>query len=464
MLNLDYRHILSALNVGLEIEFYSKLSRKEIARLLGPHIKKKIIPSNAFHGKTEVSQHKFKVEADYSGGIYMNEIITGVMPYEEARIVLIRILNWINKNGWTDERTAIQFNISFDKSKIDLVGNIESINRLKYVLGFDEKYVYERFPKRRNNIYARSINQVYPTNRFIYNDRPIEPNPNHYHLPGDKYYGINFAKVAKGYLEVRYMGGRGYEKKLKEILEIISYTGLFTYDVLQSPNTYSVAETTTLNRILREYKKVVTSFSDLEAFFYNYPNIKISVDLKTHIEVLKTYWTTIRDKLFDLIVMSGLKKGKLNYDADVAKFQLKDAICRKAFPLDGMEIFDSKLQGNITNCDLYNCEIRNAHLLDCNLYRNNKVSKSRIITTPIHYNNETTDCFIDNRRYIINGVVDMGIIRSGEVGALAKISSDTEIIQGAVSYLAGEEKEKGKKKEKEIKGMEKKPISGIQTL
>ncbi len=467
MLNLDYRNILQSLRVGFEIEFYSKMSREEIAKILGPHIKKKIVASNAYHGKTSVTQHKFKVEADYSGGIYMHELVTGVMPYEEARMVLIRILNWVHKNGWTDERTSVQVNISFDKN-LKLAGSMESINRLKFVLGFDEKYIYERFPQRKNNIYARSINQVYPTNRFIYSDGPMDPNPNHYHLPSDKYYGINFAKAAKGYLEIRYMGGRGYEKKLKDIVEVINYVGIFTYDALQAPNSYTDNEKANLNRILREYKKVVTSFSDLDTFFYNYPNINISVDLKTHEEVLKTYWTTIRDKLFELIVMSGMKKGKLNYDADIAQFQLKDAVCRKAFPMDGMEIFDSKLQGNIINCDLYNCVIRNAHLADCNLYRGNKVTKSRIITTDLHYNNEATDCFIDNRMHVINGIINSGIIRSGEVGALAKISSDTEIIQGAVSYLAtaadDKGKGKGKGKEKEVKGQEKSPITGIKTL
>ena len=65
------------------------------------------------------------------------------------------------------------------------------------------------------------------------------------------------------------MGGRGYEKKIKEILEIINYTGIFLYDALQQPNTYTDAEVGRLNRILKEYQKVVTSFSDVDRFFYN---------------------------------------------------------------------------------------------------------------------------------------------------------------------------------------------------
>jgi hypothetical protein len=461
MLNLEYRNILQSLLIGVEFEFYCEMPRADIARLLGPQIKKKIVVADKYHSKTAVTQNQFKLEPDFSGGKKMHELVTGALPYEEARVVIIGVLRWIDQNGWTDERTSCQINLSFDKTKIKLKTPIEAVNRLKFVLGFDEKFIYDRFPKRKNNIYTRSINFIYPINKFVYRENNNNPEPNNFVLPNNKYYGVNFEKLLKGYIEIRYMGGRGYEKKMRDILEIANYCGIFLYDVLQNNYGYSKEDIGKLNTLMREYRKVVTSFSDVENFYINYPDIKISVDLKADREIIKTYYTTIREKLFELIVISGLTKGKLNYDADVGKFQVKDAVIKKAFYLKDIEILNSEIQGNLDKCDLYGCDIRNSHIENCNLYRSNKVYDSRIISSPFYYNNESTNCFIDNRMLIINGSVDRGIIRSGEVGALAKISSDTQIIQGAVSYLASG---KGDKKDKGFKGQDKKPISGIQTL
>jgi hypothetical protein len=125
-----------------------------------------------------------------------------------------------------------------------------------------------------------------------------------------------------------------------------------------------------------------------------------------------------------------MRRGMLNYDADISKYQIKDAILSKAFPIEGMEVFDCKIQtGNILGCDLYRCEITNAHILDSNLYAGNKIKKSKIINTPFHSYNEATDCYIDNKSHIINGTVERGIIRSGDIGPTAKISKETEVIQ-----------------------------------
>ena len=69
----------------------------------------------------------------------------------------------------------------------------------------------------------------------------------------------------------------------------------------------------------------------------------------------------------------------LLYDADVGKYQVKNAIMTKAFPVKGLEIFDSKIQGNVIDCDLYRCTIDNSHVLDSNLYSGNILKKTKVI-------------------------------------------------------------------------------------
>ena len=429
-MNMLDQKILNGVVLGFEFEFYTNKTKQEISKEVGAIVKKKIKVGEMYHSETEVGESVWKVEPDFSGGIRMNELITEPMPYLEAIACLYKVLTYIRENGWTDEKCAIHANISFDKFKLtEMKDRIESINRLKFVLGFDEEFVYSRFPKRKASIYARSINSIFPLNKFIYADDVSVIHKENYELPSEKYFGINFSKLSKSYLEVRYMGGRGYEKKANDIKEITDYVATFTYGVLQNNQSYTAVEVSRLKNAMKDYKKVVASFSDIESFFMNYPNIRVLVDLKGDIQVIKTFWSKIREKLFDLIVRCGMRRGMLNYDADISRYQLKDAILQKAFPIKGMEVFDCKIQtGNILDCDLYRCEITNAHILDCNLYAGNKVNKSKIINTPMHPYNEATDCYIDNKEHIIAGTVTRGIIRSGEIGPLAKVSKETEVI------------------------------------
>lgn len=437
---MDYtKHtVLEQAVLGMEYEFYSNKSRDQVAKELTKLVKKDVKVAEKYHSEMEVGGGKWKLEPDFSGGIKMMELVTEPMGYYEAIATMTKIMAWIRKNGWTDDKSAFQFSLSFDPFKYTLRDKLENINKLKFILDFDEEFIYERFPKRRNSKYARSIKQIMPVNKFVFNDAVTQINKANYKLPDSKYYGMNFSKLSKGYIEARYLGGRSYEKKTKEIIEIIQYVLSRVYDSLENPD-YSDMNVEHLRRILRDHKKVVSSFSDPNTFHIKYPNIMLFVDLKGDIEVLKTFWVHVREQLFNLIVNCGMKKGMLNYDADIGKYQLKDGIITKAFDLTDMEVFDTKIGGNVDGCDLYRCVITNAHITNSNLYSGNIVTKSKIIDTPIHLYNECTDCYIDNKNKLINGKITGGVIRSGEIAPTAKVSRHTEIID---QLLAGEKNSK----------------------
>lgn len=436
---LEQSKILSSAVVGFEWEFYSEKTRKEISQELGRILHKKIKVGNVYHSDTPIGPGEWKLEPDFSGGTKMNELITDPMPYTEAIACSMKVLTYIRENGWTDEKCALHANISFDKMKIKLKWPVESTNRLKYVLAFDEDYVYEKFPNRKGSIYARSINQIFPNNKFMFSDQFVSIMEENYELPNEKYFGVNFSKLGKGYIEIRYMGGRNYEKKSYDILSILDYIIIFTYNTLQSNFSYTDEEFNRLKRIMKEHKKVVTSFSDLESFKINFPKINLSVDLKSDIEILKTYYPHIREQLFDLIVRCGFKNGYINYDADVSRYQIKDATIMNAFPLKGFEIINSKIRGNIINCNLYACDIRNSHIVDSILQIDNTIKDSKVINTPIFQGNVLERCYIDNKKHVINGKIIDGIIRSGEIGKVANISKGTEVITAQ-----GYDKEGGK--------------------
>ena len=431
--------ILSGTNVGMEFELYSELSPKEVDKSLSfALVKKVVIPiivkdlktknETTYHSKAEATSTQFKLERDYSGGKDMYELVTGPLPYEEARLIIIKTNQWIKINGWTDSKCAIHLNVSFDKFKSDVRIPINSLNVLKFILGFDEDFIYSRFPERKDSVYAKSINNFYPVNRFIFFDKPENIDRNEFVVPNEKYYGVNFTKLAFNYLELRYLGGQGYEKRTYKILEILEYFIFRLYECLQQNEFYTSSEKDKLYKTLAVQKKSVQSFVDPEKFLLGYPNIQVTVDMNGQLEVLKSYWTTVRDVLFSLIVESGLREGHLNLDTDLSRFQLRDGKMKKANHLKDLELFDCEVSGTMTNCEFYRCKISSSLIEDCKLLEVNEVFGSKIKNTIIKDDNEVFNSYIENPTAIIDGKIEGGVIRRGIIGKNAEISRYTLIV------------------------------------
>ena len=74
-----------------------------------------------------------------SGGKKLLELVTGALPYFAARLMIIKVCDWIKENGYTNDRSSIHLNLSFDKSKIDNKYRISKMNVLKFILDFNEE-------------------------------------------------------------------------------------------------------------------------------------------------------------------------------------------------------------------------------------------------------------------------------------------------------------------------------------
>jgi hypothetical protein len=421
---------LNALNssvIGFEFEFYTKLLKGRASELLSSLVKKKIVVSEKYHSKTPVDRNNFKLEPDYSGGNNMLELITGPLPYDEAMPILIKILRWIDENGWTTDRCAFQFSISFDKNRRDVKDKIENLDKLKFVLGLDENFIYSKFGSREKNVYAKSIKNVVPVNRFSILDKISSIDPMMYKVPNDKYYGVNFTKIPSGYIEFRYLGNRDYQKKIRDIREIIDYIVLYMYDLLSHRiRGYSNDDLVTLKKMLARYSKVVRSFSDPAVFIKNFPEFHLFVDLKGLEENIKTYFPVIRDKIFDLVVEGNITSCYFNYDTTTGRYQIKEARSRDAFSIDGMDLILCDIKNaNIKNCGIYNCEIRKSTIDDCYVYAGTKIVSSKIKSTIVDYTNELKDCFIDCEGKNINCKIVDGVFRAGILGANSEVSEAT---------------------------------------
>ncbi len=429
MANLLSNDFFYSAKLGFEFEFYSNLNRNEITDSLGKVLGKKILLFNKYHSKFKPTKDIFKLEPDYSGGSKMVEFITGPLPYFEAIVILIKTLKWIDENGYTDKKCAFQFGVSIDTSIYPDVPPISQLNILKFILGFDENVVYQKFPDRVGSLYAKSIKRIIPANKFVDPSNVAFIDKNLFDVPLEKNMGVNFLKLPEGYFEVRYLGGKDYQKKYSSVKEVIDYIITYTVGVLQFNDSFTENDLKILKMVLSEIYKSASTFVDPESFQKNYPHMNVMIDLRSDPQILRSFFINIREVLYDVIVENNIKEGLVNYDSTLGKFQLKDVKTPKAYLLKDYDILDGEISGNLLNCRLFNTKLNDSTMEECDLLANNEINRCKVMVSDLYFTNTVHDSYIDNKDKEINCEVFGGIIRSGFIGKLATISPDTEIVK-----------------------------------
>ena len=84
--------------------------------------------------------------------------------------------------------------------------------------------IYKYFPNRKNNFYAKSIKKLIPFKGYNFSKDAVNITTNNFQMTNDtKYYGVNLKEAFNGRLEFRYIGGKDYQFKTKEIMELMDY-------------------------------------------------------------------------------------------------------------------------------------------------------------------------------------------------------------------------------------------------
>lgn len=432
--------ILGSSQIGFEFEFFCRLGAKRAAKSLSEFLGKKVVTAykegpkgkkiKGAHTEVPVSYDSYKIEHDFSGGFNMLELVTGPTPFFEAKVILAKVLNWIKANGRTNDRSGLHINISFDKFKTpDTHIDMTALDPLKLILSFDEDRIFNEFPKRKDNVFASSIDFVLPINMFTFNENIKNVNRSSFITPNEKYFGFNFLKVPQGYIEMRYIGGKDYEDRIESILEVMDYTVLCLYDCLQKPS-YTDSDAMKLRERLVNHKKFVNGISSHRVFRTMNPKIAIMVDLKQDDQVLMTYWNEMRSVIFDLTYINGMKSGMVNLDTDMHRYQIKDAVFEKPWKLSSYDIVDTKIKGSIIeNCVLIACKIRDSQLFYCDMHTDNSVLDSKIKSCGIkNLHNKFVNCYIDNAPHNVKGTVERCIIRSGGLSQMSTVDDKTKLI------------------------------------
>jgi len=433
------KEIQDGSKIGIEFEFFSNLSLEETSKSIARYLKKRVViplalsnltkPKPLYHSPVQPTSDIFKLEPDYSGGKKMCELITGPMSYSDARNTIIKMFEWISDNGYTNERCSIHANISIDGNKIPTLSNIPQINVAKFILDFDEKRIYDVFPKREESVYARSIKQIRPNNVMHYTPSLEDFSRATLNLPVDeKYYGVNFLKAEKGYLEYRYMGGADYHKKTRQILDLINYFIAHMFKTLNFNGAYSENDIAKFKAMMEKQELIYKAFLKYTEFKARFPDISVMIDLSEDEQILQAVWDNLRVKLFEIIVTGGMTKGKFNFDSEIGRFQLRDSKLNNC-KISDVEFIDCEIQGVIERSWFYNCKIKNSRISSSFIMKQNVINFSKVADSPLHITNVCEDCFIENKKHVINCEVKGGVIRNGEIGKLAKISKETMIVE-----------------------------------
>lgn len=443
---LSQFEILNKAIVGYEFEFYTERSYYKLLELLNRELAPvKVTGYRKYHSSGEVDDKHYKIEPDLSGGFDLVELITGPTPYVNARLVLLKIMNILQKHGRTDDKCSIHINISFDKEKTDKV--LDRLNPLKLILNVDEDMIYKLFPERKSNFYAKSVKKLIPYKNFNFSSTSSHLIQNNLQLPDTKYYGINIANSYKGRLEYRYIGGKDYDKKTDEVLELLDYFIILTWNCINT--TLDEKDIEELNDYLLENINQFKNFANLDNFIAEFLSIRLQVDMSNDYTIVKSYYDDIYNELYDIIInIYNLSDCIINYDTDKQKIEIVDASFKSIFDIKNINIIDSNVDGgSFINCDFINCDVKNAHLTNCKLIMTD-IFNSKIEVCEIDRQSTVIKCYIFNS--LLDGKMDSGVFRSGKLGEFGELGKDVKIVTDQNNYFGDGEEQTFKQKIKDL--------------
>lgn len=426
LLNEQTVNVLLNSKIGYEFEFYSNYSVEDTAEKLARYLGKKISVFDESHSDFKVTPDHYKIEKDYSGGKKLMELVTASLPYQEARVTLIKVLKWIKENGYTNSRCGMHFNISFNDEKMGS-SFLTSMNRLKFILDFDEDKIWKDYPDRQNSVYAKSIKFVIPADKLSL-ETAKNVTQGDFIFPTEKYYGVNFLKLEKNYLEFRYLGGEDYEKKTDKLLATQDFFIESLYKSASRPK-FDSEDKKKLTKILDKHRDAIEAYRSFKLFKENFPDIGILVNMDTDDRNINSFWSKIREKIFELLTEGTLKKGIINYDSNTGKIQVKDADLKGAFKLEEIDIVDcTNVRGIVNKCDVFGTTLEGAEIYESNLFDRCKTMNCKLKDCYVNTSSTIEDSYFCGKNGVMNGTMKNGIFREGKITDLSKFDG-TEVVE-----------------------------------
>ena len=364
---------------------------------------------------------------EYDSSKPLFKLSFGWLPYEEALKITEKVLIWITESAMVDYHSSMKVNLTFNERNLQTLDFISNMNVGKMILKIDEDYIWKRFPEMKTSPHAISIKKLAPTNNWL-NVSDVLVNLNEtFQMPIAPYYGVDFTNQTRGILTFNYIGGKNYPTKIKEVKELLEYYAIITFQTLNEEH-YTSEQVEELRRISGEYRKLQKCYYNPQRFMDEYKDIIVTVNLERGPQIIKSFWTVLRDPLLKLVLEADLKKGRFNLDTDTGYYQIKNV------KLDGVrvtdfEIVESEISGVIEHCHLWKAKINSSRVLNSTFISNNKINECHLTNSRIDRNNKVNKSYIMNNGEIVNCDVTESIIRNAGIGKNAKLDDVTTVIQ-----------------------------------
>jgi len=427
---INYNNILKNAIVGFEFEFYTSKPYYKLLEMFNRELSPiKVHGFRKYHSSFKPDAYNFKVEPDLSGGIDLVELITGPMHYPDCKIIMLKILKLLQDIAYTDEKCSLHINISFDKNAEK---KIDQLVPIKLILDVDEDDIFRLFPSRENNFYAKSVKRLIPYKGYKQSNSLVDIIIANLELPDTKYFGINIKEYTQGWLEYRYIGGTDYQFKTKDIIYLLDYFILLTWNSIDKEIDEDDKE-----KILDYLSDNISNFKNFttyEDFISEYPSVKIEVDKNDDFMIVNSYYNKIYDKVYDLIMNTyNLRDAIINYDNETQRLELVDTFVKGIFDIKYWDFIECEIvDGTYYKCHINDSDIKNSH-----------IESSTIENSEIH-NSKLTSCKINNgcvleKVYFYGGFLDgemkSGIFRGGTIGPNAIIGDDVKLITDDDNYF-----------------------------
>ena len=421
---LNQSNKLKFARVGFEFEFYMKdLSYYKTLELLNIELSPvKMWGFRQYHSDFTPDEKNFKIEPDLSGGSNMVELVTGPLDYYDAKYYLVKIIKFIQTYGYTNEKSSVHFNLSFNGEK-----DLNDLNILKLVLNTDEDEIYRIFPSRKDNVYAKSVKKMIPYKEYDFFNIPINVVKNNLRTPNDKYYGINFMHInnekESQRLELRYIGGKDYEKNIGNLIYFMDRFIINVFDSVDAE--FNSEDVNKLEEHLEKNISVFKNFSKYDNFIVDFPTIQIQIDQTSSYDLITAYYPNIYSKLYNIIdSTAGLKECIINYVTSTQTIEVVDANIKSTSTIKGYDLINCQLEGIFENCFFIASEVKNSQLSKCKLQQSSALN-SKILNCNVESSDLTGCYFVDG---YLNGDMFGGVFRSGKLGPYATLDSEVKVI------------------------------------
>ncbi len=427
---LNDSNILKQARVGFEFEFYVKdLSYYKTLELINQELSPvKVWGFRQYHSDFTPDDKNFKIEPDLSGGSNMVELVTGPLNFYDAKYYLIKIVKFINNYGYTNEKSSVHFNISYQDK------DLNDLNVLKLILNIDEDEIYRSFPSRKDNVYAKTVKKIIPFKEYDFFNIPIDVIKNNMRLPNDKYYGINFLHMNNESnsqrLEFRYIGGKDYEKNIGQLIYFLERFITVTHQSIDTLFNHQDEEK--LENYLEENISMFKNLSNYDKFIVDFPTISIQIDQNNNYDVVSAYYSRIYSKLFSLVEnTSDLRDCMVNFVTTTQTMEIVDAKVKTTSTIKGYELVNCEIEGIFEDCLFLGCEIKNSQLLKSKLLHSDALD-SKVLNCKVDSSTLNNCYFMDG---YLNGDMCGGVYRSGKLGPYATMDSEVKVVTDSNNFF-----------------------------